>query len=393
MWISLALCGCAGAGSMQGSGPTGPGGLTGSGALRAPLALEPFSPRLEATVVDHPVVAIRLDDILSSQVLLDNDFERAVEGWVDYWRGPAAPAVPAFLGRMASYGALVDSAIAARDLPQSLRYLPFIESGYNPGAASRASAVGMWQFMEATARERGLEVTALLDQRRDPVRSTEEALGFLSELHDELGSWFWVLAAYNSGPNRVRRILRTYAGDAPPTDSLFWALRVHFPVETRDFVPKLIGAVVVGTDPGAHGYEPTVVDPFRFDEVSVPDATTLDVVARAAGVPPAEIERLNPEYVRRMTPPGRASMLRVPLGQGEIFEVAYAQIPPEERVSFVMHRILEGETLSHIALRYGVRVADIEGANPGVRARFLRVGRTLTVPVAPSARSVQTTGG
>jgi membrane-bound lytic murein transglycosylase D len=251
----------------------------------------------------------------------------------------------------------------------------------------------MWQFMEATARERGMEISPLLDQRRDPVRSTDAAVSFLTELRSEFGSWFWALAAYNGGPNRARRILRTHAGDAYPSDSLFWALRLRFPRETRDFVPKLIGAVVVASAPDGHGFEPAAVGPFRFDEVSVPDATTLDVVARAAGASQDDIERLNPEYVRRMTPPGRASSLRVPEGRGAAFEAAYARIPPEERVTFVMHRVVRGETLSHIAVRYGVRVAEIEAANPGIRPRFLTVGRTLTVPVAPSARrSAQTSG-
>jgi membrane-bound lytic murein transglycosylase D len=293
---------------------------------------------------------------------------------------------------MASFEALVDSALAAGALPPSLRYLPFIESGYNPGAASRAAAVGMWQFMEATARERGMEISPLLDQRRDPVRSTDAAVGFLSELREEFGSWFWALAAYNSGPNRARRVLRTYAPDAAPTDSLFWALRGRFPSETRDFVPKLIGAVLVASDPDGHGYEPTVVDPFRYDAVRVPDATTLDVVARASGVPQGEIERLNPEYIRRMTPPGRVSAVRVPEGRGPAFEAAYAEIPPSERVTFVMHRVARGETLSHIAVRYGSSIRDIEAANPGVRARYLRVGGTLTVPVAPGARRAAQSG-
>ncbi|HUF75263.1 MAG TPA: transglycosylase SLT domain-containing protein [Longimicrobiales bacterium] len=337
-------------------------------------------------MTEHPEVEVFIDEILASPVLRDPDFARALDAWVRYWRGPAAPALPGFLGRMASFEALVDSALAANRLPPSLRYLPFIESGYNPGASSRAAAVGMWQFMEGTARERGMEVSPLLDQRRDPVRSTDAAVGFLSELHAELGSWFWVLAAYNGGPNRARRILRTYADGETPTDSLFWTLRTRFPLETRDFVPKLIGAVMVAGDPEGHGVEPTFVRAFRFDEVSVPDATTLDVVARVAGVSQAEIERLNPEYVRRMTPPGRRSTLRVPEGHGAAFEVAYALIPANERISFVMHRVAQGETLSHIAVRYGVRVADIEAANPGIRPRYLRVGRTLTVPVAPSAR-------
>jgi len=351
-----------------------------------------YETRPDVPVPEHPPIDVSIDEILSSPVLLDPDFQRAVASWVEYWRGPAAPAFPSFLGRMASFETLVDSALASEGLPTSLRYLPFIESGYNPVAASRARAVGMWQFMESTARERGLEVGPLVDQRRDPIRSTDEAVAFLSELRTEFGSWFWALGAYNSGPNRVRRVLRTYAGDETPTDSLFWALRGHFPVETRDFVPKLIGAVVAASDGGGHGHEPAVVQPFRFDQVSVPAATTLDVVARAAGATQSEIERLNPEYVRRMTPPGRVSSLRVPEGSGRVFESAYALIPPEERVSFVMHRIASGETLSHIALRYGVRVSDIEAANPGVRPRFLKIGVTLTVPVAPSARQAAQAG-
>lgn len=383
--MSIGLFGCTGSGYSYAA----PG--SGSGSALAPVPVAAFAPRFDVELRDHPEIDVSIDEILSSPVLRDPDFDRVLGSWVDYWRGPASSALPDFLGRMAAFEALVDSALEANALPRSLRYLPFIESGYNPGAASRASAVGMWQFMAATARERGLEVSALVDQRRDPVRSTEQAVGFLSELRSEFGSWFWALAAYNGGPNRVRRILREHAAEVPPSDSLFWALRSRFPAETRDFVPKLIGAVLVAGDPDAHGVEPTPVEPFHFDEVSVPDATTLDVIARAADVELAEIERLNPEYVRRMTPPRRRSSLRVPAGRGAVFEAAYARIPPEERVTFVMHRVAQGETLSHIAVRYGVRVSDIEAANPGIRPRYLRVGRTLTVPVAPSARrSAQT---
>jgi membrane-bound lytic murein transglycosylase D len=335
---------------------------------------------LEVELGAHAEVYAALDDILSSPVHADPSFAEAVESWTRYWRGPAAAWLPDFLGRMSAFQDLVEPALADAGLPTSLRYLPLIESGYDPRASSRARAVGLWQFMEATARERGMEVSPLFDQRRDPVRSTEEAIGFLDELHEEFGSWFWALAAYNGGPNRARRILRSESGESPPTDSSFWALRERFPRETRDYVPKLVAAALVARD------TPTEVPPFRFDEVRVPDATTLDVVARAAGVPQRDIERLNPEYVRGMTPPGRESRLRVPEGLGPTFEAAYAVIPPEERVSFVEHRVVAGETLSHIAVRYGVRVADLEAANPGLRPRYLRLGSILTVPVAPSVR-------
>lgn len=344
-----------------------------------------YQPRVEPER-DH-VAEPPHDEILASSVFDDPDFQAAVAAWVEYWSEPAAEAVPVFLGRMESFQPAIDSALQAEHLPPSLRFLPFIESGYNPSAASVASAVGMWQFMEGTARGMGMEVNRLLDERRDPIRSTEAAVSFLAELRESFGSWFLALAAYNGGPNRVRRVLRQQAPGVEPSDSLFWALRGHFPRETREFVPKLVGAVFVAGYPAAFGIEPPgPPEPFVFDEVEVPDATTLDVVAMAAESSLDEIERLNPQYARGMTPPGRSSQLRVPEGRRRTFEVNYSQIPPDERVTFVEHRVEAGETLSHIALRYGVLVADINAANPGLRPRFLRIGAMLTVPVAPSVR-------
>jgi len=352
-----------------------------------PPRMRPLDTRIEIVLREHPEVEVTIDEILATPMVRDPEFQEAVRAWVEYWRETADEAVPDFLGRMESYGAFVDSSLLAAGLPASLRYLPFIESGYNPRAASRASAVGMWQFMSATAGGLGMQVTALVDERRDPEKSTAAAVEFLGDLRDEFGSWFLALAAYNGGPNRVRRVMQRYAPDAPGSDSLFWALRRHFPRETREFVPKLFGAILVARNPDAHGFEAAEHPPFRFDAVTVPDATSLDVIARAASVPQEDIERLNPQFVRGMTPPGKVSLVRVPEGRGSAFVAAYALIPPDERVSFVEHRVASGETLSHIALRYGVRVADIQAANPRVRPRALRVGTLLTVPVAPSARS------
>ena len=376
----LTVAGCAAGASLAPS----------AGRPQASLAspdLPPVERRIELALREHPAVDVRIDELLATPMMNDPSFRAAVEGWVRYWSESAAEAVPDFLGRMESYGALVDSSLQAANLPPSLRYLPFIESGYNPRAASRASAVGMWQFMSATAGGLGMHVSPLLDERRDPEKSTAAAVKFLADLHNEFDSWFLALAAYNGGPNRVRRVMTRYAPGVPGSDSLFWALRRHFPAETREFVPKLFGAMAVAGNPDDHGHERADHPPFRFDVVSVPDATSLDVIARAASVDQEEIERLNPQFVRGMTPPGRTTSVRVPEGKGGAFAAAYALIPPNERVSFVEHRVASGETLSHIALRYGVRVADIQAANPRVRPRSLRVGTLLTVPVAPSART------
>jgi len=327
------------------------------------------------------------DEILTSPLTRDAEFRARVEYWVEHWRTTAAPWFGGYLERMAWFSPRVDSVLALKDLPPSLRYLPVIESGYSPRAVSRASAVRLWQFMAPTARGFGLQVTPLLDERRDPIRSTDAATDFLLDLRRRFGSWYLALAAYNSGPARVRRVLDRYAPLVPPSDSLYWALRHRLPSETRDFMPKLLAAVLVAGSPGAYGFhvQPDTLG-FEFDEVVVPDATTLDVVAEAAGAPLGEVERLNPEVVRGITPPGRQTRLRVPRGSGGTFRVRYAEIPPSERVTFVEHRVASGETLSHVAQRYGIPLRDLEAANPGLDPRRIQIGQRLTVPVAPSRR-------
>lgn len=344
--------------------------------------------RLEAARI-RPV---EHDDLLRSPVLRDREFAAAVHDWVDYWRGPAASWFPGFLERMAWLGPTVDSAVAAHGFPPSLRYLPLIESGYAPYVTSHAAAVGLWQLMPGTARDLGLEVSPLVDERRSPDRSTDAALRFLGDIQEDFDSWFFTLAAYNAGPARVRRILRRHAPGREPTDELFWELREHFPAETRAFVPKLFGAMWVASRPEAYGFETPTVDPWGFDAVSVPDQTTLDVVAEAAGVPFAEIVRLNPEYLRGITPPGREVGLKVPTGAGPTFATAYAALDPARRVTFVEHVVRRGETLSQIALRYGVRTGELQAANPAVVSRALQIGTRLTVPIAPDTARVAPDG-
>lgn len=378
-------------------------GVAGCGA-HAPPAPPPIPPPVvePATYTDpleeaefvfaEPGPAVR-DEILSSPMARDPEFRREVDRWVEFWRGPGARWFPDYLERMASFSPAVDSMLANRGLPASLRYLPIVESGYSPRATSRVSAVGLWQFMAPTARGFGMWVGPLLDERRNPIKSTAAAGDYLVELRDRFGSWFLALAAYNSGPYRVQRILDRYAPLAPRSDSLYWAIRGRLPRETREFVPKFFGAVEVARNPGAHGIQvASGIEGFDFDEVVVPDATTLDVVAEAAGTSQVEIERLNPEVVRGITPPGRKTKLRVPIGSGEAFAEAYAKIPPSDRVTFVEHRVARGETLTHIARRYGVRLADLKAANPRVKPRLLQIGQRITVPIAPKAKATGPAG-
>lgn len=342
----------------------------------------PVEPLVTVAYLAPPEGDALVDEILASPVLRDPEFRQDVGGWIDYWAGPGRRVFPDYLRRMGAFEQTVDSALADRMLPPSLRYLPLIESGYSPSARSSASAVGMWQFMAGTAREHGMEVGAFVDQRRDPFLSTAAAVDYLERLHERFGSWFLALAAYNGGPNRAARILRQNAPLAIPSDSLFWALRHHWPRETQEFVPKLLGAIIVAQDAADHGFDPVVPEPpFRFEHAHVPDATTLDVLAEAAETTEEEMRRLNPELYRGFTPPGGGYRVRVPPGRADTFAVRYAEIPADRRLTVVEHDVQDGETLSHIARRYGVSVADLQAANPGIRARYLRIGARLTVPV------------
>ena len=278
---------------------------------------------------DHPLLPVQFwgieDELLASPLLHDPEFRAEVERWIGFWETNFSEWMPSYLTRMTGFERMVDTTLAAHDLPWSLRYLPVIESGYSPSAVSSASAVGMWQFMAATARDFGIEVGPLVDDRRNPFVSTAAAADYLVQLRAEFGSWFLALAAYNAGPDRIRGILDRYVPDAEPSDALYWALRNVLPKETADFLPNLIGALIVASDPEAHGYSVPHYEPFEFDRVLVRGAISFETVARAAGTTRAEIARLNPEYVGGATPGDRQVELRLPPGHGDTFRIYFAR--------------------------------------------------------------------
>lgn len=342
-------------------------------------------------VLSEPPPVVR-DPILDSRWAGHPIVAQRVQGWIDRWTGPGASDFQVYLSRMEVYREIVDREIAIRGLPASLRYLPIIESGYAPGARSPAAAAGLWQFMSGTARDVGLTVSPVLDERRDPIQATPKALDVLAEHRERFGSWYLALAAYNAGPARVSRILRRRAPLAPQGDSLFLVVYESLPAETRDFIPKLLAASTLAASPERYGFAPPSTTPIRFDEVTVPDATSVDVIADAADTRQELIESLNPQLVRGFTPPNRETIVRVPEGRGPIFEENYALIPPDRRVSFLEHRVQSGETFSHIAVRYGVSVGLLRAANPEIEPRRLQIGQWVVVPRAPRTGERARTG-
>ncbi|TVR65454.1 MAG: LysM peptidoglycan-binding domain-containing protein [Gemmatimonadales bacterium] len=333
-----------------------------------------------------------LDPILHARAAEDPWLRERTEFWKEFWTTRSRGHFERYLDRMGVWQDYVDQELARRGMPASLRYLPIVESGYHHSIRSRAGATGMWQLMPATARGLGLSVDGIIDDRRDPVASTRAALDYLEALHLQFGSWFLALSAYNAGQGRISRILDVHAPDpAMPADERFLRARAHFPAETREFVPRFFAAAALASSPETYDLPPVNgARRIAFEEVVVPDATSLDVVARAAGVDEDVIEGLNPHFQRGFTPPGQQRVVRVPPGTAETFEVRYAQIPPSERISFMEHRVARGETLSHIARRYGISLAELTGSNGNVDPRRLQVGQALIIPVGgarPAAAS------
>lgn len=165
----------------------------------------------------------------------------------------AAPGMNRLLEKKARYAPMITAKLDEKGMPRDLIYLAMIESEFNPDAKSPVKAVGMWQFMAATARQFGLTVRGKVDERRDPERATDAALTYLASLKDRFGSWYLAAAAYNAGAGTVRSALRRTTGRTTGTDADFFRIMPKLPKETRDYVPKLIAAARVGNDPAQYG--------------------------------------------------------------------------------------------------------------------------------------------
>lgn len=284
----------------------------------------------------------------------------------------------------AYYGYIVDR-LLAEGLPVELVYLPIVESAYNPRARSRAGAVGLWQFIASTARKFGLRVDWWVDERLDPYRSTDAALRYLKTLYDEFGRWDLAIAAYNVGEGKIRWALQRTGG------TTFWDIDHRLPRETRMYVPLFITMYEIFR---LHRDELGLEDPLvlglkdgppRFDYVELRRPTTLSRLARWAGLSEREFLELNPWMRRKALPPDPQGLrIRLPQGTKNAFLAAIERDQdPGKWQTFSRHRIRRGETLSHIARRYGTTVSVLMRMNGIQNPRRLRPGQVLLVPPPP----------
>jgi membrane-bound lytic murein transglycosylase D len=190
----------------------------------------------------------------SSGMDLPNLQHPRVDSWVKRFTTDQRRSFAVYLERKDRYEEMISSKLEARGMPQGLIYLAMIESGFNPTAKSRVAATGLWQFMSATGREYGLKVTRRVDERKNPARATDAALKYLSDLHKRFGSWYLAAAAYNTGQGRVAKVLKQVTGKKRGTDADFYRIANRLPRETREYVPKLIAAARIGSNPERYGF-------------------------------------------------------------------------------------------------------------------------------------------
>ena len=329
-------------------------------------------------------------EALAEAVTWDIDVETfnshaRVQYYLDFFQGRGRERMAIWLKRMPRYESMVRRRLQQENLPGDLVYLALIESGFSNTATSRAKAVGMWQFMKATGKAYGLRIDSWVDERRDPFRATDAAARHLRDLSRRFNSLYLAAAAYNAGSGKVSRGLGRLPdddNDAGNSDATFFRLYDTRLLrrETKDYVPKLIAAALIAKQPERYGFRLGSVEPAAYDSIVVPDMTGLDVLARLADTTVAAIRELNPQYLRLATPPGTRSIVRLPAGHGPMTIAAYAELPPRQRVTFVEHFVVRGETLSGIALRYKVSQSMLMAANPRVKSRSLRIGQRIVVP-------------
>ena len=312
---------------------------------------------------------------------------KRVEYYLARFQGPVRATFSEWLSRGTRYEPMIRAKLQAAGLPGDLTYLALIESGYNPHAYSRAAAVGMWQMMTATAKGVGLRVDWWVDERRDPVRSTDAAIRFLNYLHEQFGSLYLAAAAYNGGPGRVARGLSRYADqlEGSTGEDVFFALAEHnyLRAETRDYVPKMIAAALVAKDPQRYGITLQPRPVLEYDTVRVGPETPLAAIAKAAGVSLDDVRDLNPHVLRGVTPPKDSLTVRLPVGRAEGFDSGYAELPEDDRKAFTRVTTKKGATLVSTARRGGITSKQLKWYNPTLKATrsgALPVGRTVLLP-------------
>ena len=281
--------------------------------------------------------------------------------------------------RSGQYRPYIVEALRKAGLPEELSWLPLIESGFVTNALSRARALGLWQFISSTGYKFGLKRNMYIDERLDPVKSTQAAIAYLKELHQIFGDWTTVLAAYNCGEGRVLRVIRSQ--NINYLDN-FWDFYEKLPRETARYVPRFLATLHILKNPAKYGLDRAQpLPPLAYETVKVSRKVHLKDIARATGISEKELKSLNPE-LRYSIIPGDGYALRVPPQTGEKLLAGLDKIPEYQRPvrSYGYYTVRRGDTLSSIAKRHRTSVAKLMRANNLGKSHYIVAGKRLKIP-------------
>ncbi|MCL2690118.1 MAG: LysM peptidoglycan-binding domain-containing protein [Chitinispirillia bacterium] len=290
-------------------------------------------------------------------------FMRTRKGAFDRW-----------LTRAGYYLPVMEQMFADSGLPRNLAYLPIIESGFNPHATSHARAAGIWQFIPSTGRAYGLRQNYWIDERRDPLKSTEAAIRYLRKLYRDFGDWHLALAAYNCGENGLARTMRRDNAIS------YWELKT-LPKETFNYVPLYLGSLIIAKNPDVFDFTFPSENIFDPDIVIVNDCIELSTIAKGIEVPLDTLRRMNPHILHWCTPPDMKNVnLYLPKGKAEAYETFYSELPDDKKTRFYRYQIQSGDNMIAIARRFRVPVDALRDINR-MKNNQLTAGRFLIIPI------------
>lgn len=329
--------------------------------------------------------------------VIEMPFNSVVRTYIDMYTQRRRQLIENMLGMSLYYMPIFEEALEREELPLELKYLPIIESALNPNAVSRSGATGLWQFMITTAKSMGMEVSSIVDERRDPYRSSEIAAKYLKQLYSIYNDWSLAIAAYNCGPGNVNKALKRL-GENDGKKHDFWEIYPFLPNETRGYVPGFIAANYVMTYYPEHGISPALAKrPLITDSIHVTERVHFQQIADVLNIPVEEIKVLNPQY-RKDYIPGDIKPYTLTLPSKQVFSylasrdsivthdnTLYARrlrVEPSTGESVNVredgdylvtektqwHKVARGETLTSIARKYGITVASLKSANGGIKS-------------------------
>ena len=266
-------------------------------------------------------------------------------------------------------------------IPEVFLFMAMAESHFDAHAKSSAKAVGLWQFMPKTAKLYGLKIDRYVDERKDPVRSTEAAIKYLKNLHDMFGKWYLAALAYNCGEGRVLRAIKRAGSD--DLKALIDPKKKYLPKESRIYIRKIVSMAMVANN-ASFSFTPEEMEAFAPDErdhlirVRVNGGESLEHIARQIGMSTNDLKVLNPQFRYGFTPPREGAFINIPASRLDRFKRDYR--PGKQKKMYLVHRVRRGENLSKIAYRYGISYKVIAAFNKIRRGRIF-ANQELVIPI------------